>query len=108
MKINIPFLDEFHDVLIDGEKVCTTRTKKLAEPQDTFWIDGWEFQVDGIYLVPLEMVANFLWNREGCKSTNDFISIWCRIHPRVGYNGRKKVYLHTFHRTFSQWATSQT
>ncbi len=95
-EIEMPFLDEFRDVLRQGVKTTTTRTKKMGEPGDRFEAFGCAFQLVAVVRLPLWIVASHFWEPEGLRSFFEFKDIWNKIHPIKGYVRSWEVWLHIF------------
>ena len=94
-EIQIPFKEGFKFPLLDGVKICTSRTKRMGKEGDTFWAFGQQFAIERIHHIPLAAVVP-LWKEEGCLSADDFVAVWNAIHPRKGYLPDQLVYLHWF------------
>lgn len=96
MKITLPFREEFKDVLLRGRKTWTTRTKRYGKVGDTFEAFGQAFQLRGHLKMPLGAVAHRGFFEEGFDAPIEFIQVWCRIHPRKGYDPQQEVGVHCF------------
>ena len=97
-QITLPFQPEWEEKLLNGEKTCTSRTRKYGEPNDWFEIFGKNFRITAIVKFPLGDVAKFLYNKEGCNSPNEFRVIWSKLHPRKGWVPEQVVFTHFFRR----------
>jgi hypothetical protein len=98
MRIQMPFLYSFKEPLLTGIKVCTSRTRKMGKPGDTFTAFGQEFQINYVWGTSLGIVAKTLWAKEGVKSPLEFEGVWREIHPRKGFDPGQLVYVHNFSR----------
>ena len=96
MKVKIPFKKEFREVMTNGRKVVTSRTKQMGKYGDTFEAFGKTFVILAVTKKSLGMVATLYWYEEGCDSKQEFIDVWKKIHPRKGYVPEQIVYLHRF------------
>ncbi len=95
--ITIPFLDEFRERMLSGQKTATTRTRKYGDPGDLFSAFGYTFQLIKVSRVYLGEVAFAYHKQEGFESKDDFMECWCRIHPRKRHY-TDIVWLHEFER----------
>jgi len=102
MKVKIPFLPQFKDAMLSGNKCVTTRSRKYGEGGDTFEIFGQEFMLTSVFQRTIEHVANLLYLQEGFKSEKDFIELWKKLHPRVGYQPERVYWVHVFVKTFAK------
>lgn len=96
MKVKIPFMPYFAGRLLEGRKTATTRTKPFGKPGDTFEAFGLTFIILEVREIALERVAYEYYHAEGFYSVEGFIECWASIHPRLGYQPRRLVYLHEF------------
>lgn len=96
--VYIAFKDRFRQPMLGGIKVCTSRNKPHAAIGDYFIAFDTYFEIIGLYQLPLGQVAKYLWKEEGCKSEQDFISIWKSIHPYKGFDPNWLVYVHVFNK----------
>lgn len=101
MEVRIPFRPYFKEPLLNDIKVFTARPYPMGAKGDTFTAFGAQFEIDYVKLVNLEEVSE-LWKEEGCTSIEHFIEIWNNIHPKSGYNPKKRVYLHHFRRVSNE------
>ena len=99
MKVNIPFMEQFREPMLDGTKTCTSRTKKYGKEGDTFEAFGVMFEIQRVYRLPLRIVASRLYTDEGFNQPKDFINIWRRLHSRKGYDPEQRVNVHFFKRS---------
>lgn len=97
MEVKIPFMDEFKDVLLDGTKTWTSRTRRYGKAGDTFRAFGHEFEIVKVEKRVLWDVANH-FKEEGCKSAEHFKDVWRKLHRRKGWTPEKRVYVHIFRR----------
>jgi hypothetical protein len=93
VKVKIPFLYRFKEPLLAGEKTCTSRTRKMGDPGDTFDAFGGEFQINYVWRTSVGVVEK-LWKREGTNSEDDFRAVWQQIHQRRGFHPEDLVYVH--------------
>ena len=96
MKVKIPFLPQFKDPMLDGQKVMTTRSKKYGNIGDTFEAFGEEFIITSVFKLSLGHIAVMYHKEEGFKSKQDFIKLWKKLHPRVGYVPERIYWVHVF------------
>ena len=93
--IEIPFLPEFKERMLSGQKTATSRTKKYGDTGDCFLAFGATFQLTNVSKVYLHDVASKFYKEEGFDSPAEFRRCWRRIHPRRN-NGGITVWLHQF------------
>ena len=99
MEIQLPFKEQFKDVMLSGTKNKTSRTKKYGQIGDTFKAFGATFIMINQEEEELQFVAEHYYEDEGFKKPKEFISIWVEIHPRKGWDPKQKVWVHEFMRT---------
>jgi len=93
----IPFLPEFEERLVNGQKTATTRMKKYGNVGDLFSALNHTFQITKVEKVYLGDVASQSFDKEGFASQSDFMECWRRLHPkRNRYD--TIVYYHEFKR----------
>jgi hypothetical protein len=97
-EVAIPFQPYFKRHMRDGRKLVTSRTKQLAETDDTFVAFGCRFLVLGVHRRPLCWVRDYLWWFEGCDSPAAFVRVWVGIHKRAGWTPERPVWVHAFGR----------
>jgi len=79
-----------------GLKTATSRTKCYGDPGDWFKAFGGIFIIVNVHKLQLVDIAHLFYREEGFKTKEDFMAMWAKIHPRVGFQPDKKVYLHKF------------
>lgn len=95
--IEIPMNAWSKERLLTGQKTCTARNKIYGEVGNE--IDGGTedlYRLKNIMYIPLWFVRDFLWFQEGAKSPEEYEKVWIDIHPRKGFIGEQKVYVHFF------------
>jgi len=97
-QITIPFQQEWHDKMLNGNKTCTSRTKRYGNSDDWFKQFGSVFTILSVEKFPLQYVANFLYLKEGCSSPDEFKKIWTELHPRKSWVPGQVVFVHFFKR----------
>lgn len=95
-RIQIPFQERWAESMLTGYKRCTSRTKRYGEIGDIFEAFGARFQLTTIEQRLLEDVSMNLFRKEGCEMPAEFIDVWKGLHPRKGWNGGQKVWVHHF------------
>lgn len=98
MLVDIPFLQEWENKVLSGQKVCTSRTEKYGKPGDIFNRFGITFELLVIILLPLEVIARYLCSEEGCDGPEHFKQVWLKLHPRKGWVPTQLVWTHFFRR----------
>jgi len=96
MKVKIPFKERFREPMLNGQKTMTSRTKRYGQLGDTFDAFGTTFTIQGVFPTTLGNVAINLFKQEGCRSTEDFVEVWKKIHPRKGFVADQTVQVHVF------------
>jgi len=96
MRVGIPFLPQFHDVMLNGTKTMTSRTRKYGEKGDTFPAFEQVFEIVNVFQLRLDVVAWLHSREEGAKDPQDFMKVWALIHPRKGYVPEQEVWVHEF------------
>ena len=94
--IDLPFLLEWEPQILSGKKSATSRRTRYGYPGDYFEAFGARFILTVVCRFTLEHIARFHWWEEGCTCPEEFINVWTRLHPRVGFRPERKVYLHRF------------
>lgn len=95
-EVKIPFLPRFKEVMLNGKKTMTSRTRKYGEIGDTFKAFEATFQLTNVEKLALFYVANNYYREEGLQSKEEFIEGWEQIHPRKGYDSNQIVWVHVF------------
>lgn len=98
MTVKIPFRDGFKDVMLNGTKTMTCRSKAYGKAEDTFEAFGTKFVIIEVKKMKLGIVAFDHYKDEGCKSSDEFIEIWNEIHPWKGFQAETMVFAHRFER----------
>ena len=99
--VAINFLERFRDSMLNNVKTSTTRMKPMGHVGDRFMAFGAEFEILSVEHVHLGDVADILWKEEGATSRDEFIEIWKSIHPRKGFDPKRRAWLHHFRRVTS-------
>lgn len=95
--IEITFMRKFIPAILDGTKTWTCRTKPYGVPGQKFVVYNRLFKLDSVERIQL-MEASRNWKKEGCDSEEDFIEIWKSLHPILGYDPFRIVWVHKFHK----------
>jgi hypothetical protein len=95
-QVTIPFLPEFEQAMVAGDKTLTSRTKWYADKGDWFVAFGHAFIITKLFRANLWLVKNTLWQQEGCESPEHFEAIWRKIHPRAKFQPEKTLCCHEF------------
>jgi len=96
----IPFMTEFEERMLSGQKIATTRTKKYGNGGDLFFAFGHSFQLRKVDKVYLGDVCSVFYRQEGFNNQSEFIECWNKLHPRKKYHFSTIVWLHQFKRLF--------
>ena len=90
---NFPFSKEMTAALLDGRKCCTSRSKKYGELGDTFNVEGEVFRIVDIVPELLSDITALYYRCEGCRTADEFIDLWKRLHRGV-WNPDRVYYIH--------------
>jgi hypothetical protein len=109
-EINVPFLQCFRRDVTTGQKLVSTRHKKLGKPLDYFWVDdGTGIQSKcvllAVFKLPLYQVAFKFYRAEGFASFEEFVKSWNKIYPEYRYEtyNQCNFWVHIF-TPAHQWA----
>lgn len=102
----IPFLPEFEERMLSGQKTATTRTHQYGSVGDLFSAFGRTFQLTKVDKVYLGDVCSVFYKQEGFDSQSEFHECWNRIHPRKKYHFCAIVWLHQFKRASKRFPRS--
>ena len=97
MEVHIPFKSRFHEVMLDGTKTWTSRTRKYGHKGDTFDAFGATFEIVKVERRTLKDVG-YHFKEEGFSCWKDFYDCWVQIHRRKGWQLEQRVYVHVFKR----------
>lgn len=92
----LPFADRFHGALLTGTKYMTCRNRKYGEPGDVVDTPVGPALLAHVERVTLSFVRTHFWRAEGLASPAEFERVWVELHPRAGWDGGHKVWLHEF------------
>jgi hypothetical protein len=95
-EIKIPFQPDMKELVLSGDKTCTSRNQFYGETGDYFYISGHKFILKSISSVPLGYVARNLYKEEGFINPAGFIKKWNEIHPIRRYDPCQTIWLHEF------------
>jgi len=98
VEVKIPFKERFREVLLDGTKTWTSRTRRMGNPGDTFPAFGATFEIERVERRTLRDIMRNHWKEEGCKDYIDFFTVWEEIHKRKGFVPSQRVWVHIFKR----------
>lgn len=96
----IPFKEYMIEKILQGKKCATSRSRKIAEVGDVFYIRRKRFVIIKVTLYALCQVAEFFYEQEGFDNTKEFIAYWKDLH-RHKYEPQD-VYYHEFKRLRSE------
>ena len=101
MQIEVPFMADWKEKMLNDEKLCTSRSKVYGLPGDTFPAFGAAFELIHVTRMELGDVALFLHRLEGCQNPLEFQRIWMKLHPHTAWDPHQDVYPHFFLRVGS-------
>lgn len=96
--IKLPFRPQFQRPMMDGTKLMTCRSRKMGEPGDVFEAWGHRFILTHVMRMRLGYVGSDCFIQEGCKSVQEFVNVWCEIHPVKGFLPDEITWAHCFRR----------
>ena len=96
MKVTIPFKSEFKQLMLSGQKTCTSRYKRYGYAGETFEAFGATFEISGVNRYRLSDVAELMYLAEGFSSPDQFLRMWWKLHPRRDRDMDAFVYTHWF------------
>ena len=96
--VEIPFNKWSVDRILAGRKTCTTRTSKIANVGDFFFVEGRRFVIKSVVKCQIREVVKERYYFEGAKTIEEFVGVWNSIHKKVKYEDDifRKVWVHTF------------
>jgi hypothetical protein len=95
-EIKIPFQPDMKELVLSGDKTCTSRNQLYGETGDFFYINRNRFVLTDVRSAPLGYVARNLYKEEGFMNPAGFIKKWNEIHPIRRYNPNQIIWLHEF------------
>lgn len=96
--IHIPFLRDWKDKMVSGQKTCTCRTKAYGKAGDYFRIFDMTFRLINVTKMALRDVADKLYREEGCASPQEFMDVYTSLHPRRKFQDTDMRFVHYFER----------
>ena len=101
-RTTIPFNGRFKDVMLNGQKIMTSRTKRYGEVGDKFEAFGSIFVITDQHKNNLGDIALNFFIEEGCSSSADFMDVWKNLHPKKGWDPEQLVWVHKFQKEAEQ------
>lgn len=95
-RIKLPFLPQFKNPMLSGQKTITSRTRRYGQTGDTFLAWGEVFELREVIGVLLSSVRNRYYQQEGFPSPEAFQACWEALHPVKGYDPEQAVFAHSF------------
>lgn len=95
-EVKIPFQPDMKELVLSGNKTCTSRNQLYGETGDWFYIDRHKFTITATSSAPLGYVAKNKYKEEGFESPAGFIKKWNEIHPIRRYDPCQIVWLYEF------------
>lgn len=96
MMIDIPFLPDWKQSMLNGIKTHTCRSKAYGKSGDRFKKWGAVFELISVQRMQLKQVAEEFHQQEGCHTPYEFVRVWNKIHPRRLFIGTDVKFLHEF------------
>jgi len=95
-RIKIPFLPQFKNPMLSGQKTITSRTRRYGQTGDTFLAWGEVFKLREVTRLLLSSVRDRYYQQEGLPSPEAFQACWEALHSIKGYDPEQAVYAHSF------------
>jgi hypothetical protein len=97
-QIEIPFLEQFHEDIKNGQKIMTTRSKRYGEAGDFFVLNKEKLTILAVFKMRLWHIAYHFHDAEGFGNPQGFIDCWNKLHPKRRYAENKQVHywVHVF------------
>ena len=92
----LPFLMWFQGLVRQGHKTMTARTRRYGAAGDVLQGPGCLLELLEVRRARLGEIATLHYVEEGLDSPEEFERVWRSIHPRVGYDAAREVWLHRF------------
>lgn len=92
----LPFAERFERALLSGQKTMTARTKRYGNAGDLLETRVGLIRLLGVGRHTLRDIRDRYWREEGATSPSQFVTIWKMLHPRVGFDPDRMVWLHRF------------
>ena len=100
MKIGIRFNSRSTNRLERSIKTCTTRSKKLGDKDDHFFVvlstGTKRYKLTKVVKVPFSTVYHYYYKQEGYYTKEEFGRAWVSLHPLRGIDMGWLVWLHVF------------
>ncbi len=94
-EIVIPFSREMQEAVLNGKKLCTTRSEAKGIAGDVFQVRNVWCRILEIQEMDIGVASDTLFRCEGCGSPHEFRVLWRRyLHGH--YLGQKRCYVHFF------------
>ena len=95
-QVKIPFLPQFKNSMLSGQKTVTSRTRRYGQTGDTFQAWGETFELREVALMLLSSARDRYYLQEGFPSSSAFEACWEALHPVKGYDPEQVVFAHSF------------
>jgi len=95
-RVYINFLKIFEVPMCDGTKTWTTRTRYMGQVGDWFKYFGKTFEIVERKRMLLGEVVEEHYIEEGFSNPDNMKRVWAMLHPIIGYDPERKVFVHTF------------
>lgn len=100
MKIDVSFRSWSKHQLECGVKICTTRSKRLGDEGDNFFVilstGTKRYKLTRVVKLPLRTVYYYYYKQEGYATKEEFGKAWMKIHPYRGLDMSWLVWMHLF------------
>ena len=94
MQITIPFNAWSKERVLDGRKICTSRTKIHGAPGDWFLVEDNRYVLIGVIPIRSHTIIENLFKAEGAKSRIELVDVLSTIFRKQGIPS--SLYVHFF------------
>lgn len=110
-RIHLPFHPDLRRdrLLLNGQITTTIRSKATAHSGDIFLIYhlGLYCQIAEGHALPLAKAAALHYAACGFDSPAGFLEDWQQVHPFIGKQMTRRVFVYKFHQTASPYAAGE-
>ena len=108
-RLPLPFHPDPHRdrLLLSGHITSTIRSRRVAWPSDVFLIYhlGLYCQIEEVHALPLARAAALHYATSGFDSPSDLLEDWQQVHPFIGKQMTRRVFVYKFHQIASPYTT---
>ncbi len=90
------FMKIHEQTMREGIKTWTTRSKYIGQVGDWFKYFGKTFEIVERKRMLLGEVVEEHYTEEGFRTSANMARVWVLLHPVIGYNPKRNVFVHIF------------